>query len=163
MPIGVYRRPFWARRRLHAVATLTAPSAVTTSLPLVRRRPPYNVYRRFYPLIPRRLRSIAGLPNADPVVSLPMVRRRPPYSVYLTPPPPIVRLRRMVIGLPNADDVAVGSLLQVRFRAPYSLYRLPYPRIVRRRAQLIIGLPCADDVPSKLISIIIFPDLEPCP
>ena len=105
MSYGVYRRPFRVWRRLHAVATLTvAAPAVTASLPLARRRIPDSVYRRPAVII-RRRRSIAGLPNADPVVSLPLARRRPPYSVYLRPPPPIVRLRRMVIGLPNADAV----------------------------------------------------------
>ena len=103
MSYGVYRRPFRLRRRPHAVATLTtAAPAVTTSLPLARRRIAESVYRRVRVISIRR-RGIAGLPNANPIVSLPMVRRRPPYSVYLRPPPPIIRLRRMVIGLPNAD------------------------------------------------------------
>ena len=141
MSYGVYRRPFWLRRRLHAVATLTtAAPAVTTSLPLARRRIAESVYRRPSVTILRR-RGIVGLPNADPLVSLPLVRRRPPYSIYLRPPPPIVRLRRMVIGLPNANPIV--SLPMVRRRPPYSVYLLPPPPIVRLR-RMVIGLPNAD-------------------
>lgn len=141
MSYGVYRRLFRVRPRPHAVATLTsAAPAVTTSLPLARRRIAESVYRRPSVTILRR-RSIVGLPNADPLVSLPLVRRRPPYSVYLRPPPPIVRLRRMVIGLPNANPIV--SLPMVRRRPPYSVYLLPPPPIVRLR-RMVIGLPNAD-------------------
>ena len=123
MSYGVYRRLFRVRPRPHAVATLTsAAPAVTTSLPLARRRIAESVYRRPSVTILRRRRMVIGLPNADPLVSLPLARRRPPYSVYLRPPPPILRRRRMVIGLPNADAaVPAPSAPATKGRRPIRL------------------------------------------
>ena len=148
MARGVFRRSFIGRRRLHAVATFTAPAAAAgVSLPLVRRSLPYHVYRRFYPVIHLRRRSIAGLPNADAKIAPPIQRRRPPYSVYLTPPPPIARRSRSTAGLPNADVVVGASLPLARRHLLYSVYRRVAPPIVRR-SRSIAGLPKADAVNS---------------